>query len=51
MSIQEMLPSSRKKRKLAPIPQIERWKWQSKATTLRYQTKGKVPHCIGKASS
>jgi hypothetical protein len=51
MSIQAMLPSSREKRKLAPVLQIERWKWQSKATALRNQTKGKVLHHIAKASS
>jgi hypothetical protein len=48
-----MLPSSIEieKRKLAPVPQIERWKWQSKATILRNQAKGKVLHLIAKASS
>jgi hypothetical protein len=48
-----MLPSSIEieKRKLAPIPQIERWKWQNKAAALRNQAKDKVLHRIAEASS
>jgi hypothetical protein len=53
MSIQAILPASieTEKRKLVPIPQIERWKWWSKAAALRNQAQGKVLLLTTKASS
>jgi hypothetical protein len=53
MSIQAMLPVliETEKRKLALVPQIERWKWRSEATASRNQAQGKVLHRTAKASS